>query len=63
LRLDLTEADGRPQNPLRAHGSLIIARRDGTLDPALLDDLLQRLPAVVVVGRAYTRSPSSTPGA
>ena len=63
LRLDLTEADGRPQNPLRAHGSLIIARRDGTLDPALLDDLLQRLPAVVVVGRAYTRSPSSLPGA
>ena len=56
VRLDLAEADGRPQNPLHAHGSLIIARRDGTLDPALLDDLLQRLPAVVVTGRAYVRS-------
>jgi hypothetical protein len=56
VQLDLAEADGRPQNPLHAHGSLIIARRDGTLDPALLDDLLQRLPAVVVTGRAYVRS-------
>jgi hypothetical protein len=59
VRLDLAEADGRPQNPLHAHGSLIIARRDGTLDPALLDDLLQRLPAVVVTGRAYVRSATS----
>ena len=56
IRFDLAEADGRPQNPLHAHGSLIIARRDGTLDPTLLDDLLQRLPAVVVTGRAYVRS-------
>jgi hypothetical protein len=61
VRFDLAEADGRPQNPLHAHGSLIIARRDGTLDPALLDDLLQRLPAVVVTGRAYVRSPTATP--
>jgi len=63
VRFDLAEADGRPQNPLHAHGSLIVARRDGTLDPALLDDLLQRLPAVVVTGRAYVRSPTTpTPG-
>ena len=55
LRLDLAEADGRPQNPLHAHASLIIARRDGTLDPALLEDLLERLPAVVV-GRAFVRT-------
>jgi hypothetical protein len=60
VRFDLAEADGRPQNPLHAHGSLIIARRDGTLDPALLDDLLQRLPAVVVTGRAYVRNATST---
>ena len=59
VRFDLAEADGRPQNPLHAHGSLIIARRDGTLDPTLLDDLLQRLPAVVVTGRAYVRSLST----
>jgi hypothetical protein len=56
LRLDLAEADGRPQNPLLAHRSLVIARRDGTLDPAALDDLLQRLPVVVVTGRAYVRN-------
>ncbi|MET1232887.1 MAG: HD domain-containing protein [Candidatus Limnocylindrales bacterium] len=56
IRFDLAEADGRPQNPLQAHGSLIVARRDGTLDPTLLDDVLQRLPAVVVTGRAYVRS-------
>ena len=62
IRFDLAEADGRPQNPLHAHGSLIIARRDGTLDPALLDDLLQRLPAVVVTGRAYVRGASSVTG-
>ena len=37
-------------------GALVIARRDGTLDPTLLDDLLQRLPAVVVTGRAYVRT-------
>ena len=62
LRLDLAEADGRPQNPLNVRGSLIVARRDGTLDPAPLQDLLERLPAVVVVGRAYVRSAtSSTP--
>ncbi|MFI5254762.1 MAG: HD domain-containing protein [Candidatus Limnocylindrales bacterium] len=61
LRLDLAEADARPQNPLSAHGSLIIARRDGTLDPALLEDLLGRLPAVVVTGRAYVRSASPVP--
>jgi HD superfamily phosphohydrolase len=59
VRFDLAEADGRPQNPLHAHGSLIIARRDGTLDPALLDDLLERLPAVVVTGRAYVRNATS----
>ena len=62
LRLDLAEADGRPLNPLHAHRSLVIARRDGTLDPAALDDLLQRLPLVVVTGRAYVRStPSPAP--
>jgi hypothetical protein len=62
IRFDLAEADGRPQNPLVAHGSLIIARRDGSLDPALLDDLLQRLPAVVVTGRAYVRTTPQTAG-
>src|SRR3970282_2047219 len=55
-RLDRAEADGRPQNPLNVRGSLIVARRDGTLDSAPLDDLLERLPAVGVVGRAYMRS-------
>ncbi|HMJ80777.1 MAG TPA: HD domain-containing protein [Candidatus Dormibacteraeota bacterium] len=56
VRLDLAEADARPQNPLAAAGQLIIARRDGTLDPTGLGELLERLPAVVVVGRAYRRA-------
>ncbi len=53
--LDLAEADARPQNPLKASGQLIVARRDGTLDPTALGELLERLPAVVVVGRAFVR--------
>ena len=55
LRIDLAETDGRPQNPLTAEGQLVVARRDGTLDAAVLGDLLERLPAVIVVGRAYER--------
>jgi HD superfamily phosphohydrolase len=55
-RLDLAEADARPQNPLFATGRLIVARRDGTLDAAPLGELLERLPAVVTVGRAYERA-------
>jgi hypothetical protein len=54
-RFDVALADARPQNPLLARGSLIVARRDGTLDAAALGDLLERLPAVVTVGRAYER--------
>ncbi|MGH2407383.1 MAG: HD domain-containing protein [Candidatus Limnocylindrales bacterium] len=59
LRLDLAETDARPQNPLVKRASLIVARRDGSLDPTALHDLLERLPAVVVVGRAYVRALSS----
>ena len=55
IRLDLAEADARPQNPTLPAGQLIIARRDGSLDAAPLGQLLERLPAVVVVGRAYER--------
>jgi HD superfamily phosphohydrolase len=55
-RLDLAEADARPQNPLLAEGRLIVARRDGSLDSAPLGELLERLPAVVTVGRAYERA-------
>ncbi|MGZ3632482.1 MAG: HD domain-containing protein [Candidatus Limnocylindrales bacterium] len=55
VRLDLAEADARPQNPLAVTGQLLIARRDGSLDPSGLGELLERLPAVVVVGRAYRR--------
>ncbi len=54
-RFDLAEADARPQNPLLAEGQLVVARRDGTLDTAPLGELLERLPAVVTVGRAYER--------
>ena len=54
-RLDLAEADARPQNPLLVEGKLIIAGRDGSLDAAPLEELLERLPAVVTVGRAYER--------
>jgi len=56
LRLDLAVADARPQNPILAEGQLIVARRDGTLDSEPLETLLERLPAVVVVGRAYERA-------
>jgi HD superfamily phosphohydrolase len=55
LRFDLAVADARPQNPILPEGQLIVARRDGTLDSAPLESLLERLPAVVVVGRAYRR--------
>jgi hypothetical protein len=54
-RYDVALADARPQNPLLAQGSLIVARRDGTLDATVLGELLERLPAVVTVGRAYER--------
>jgi hypothetical protein len=54
-RFDVALADARPQNPLLAQGSLIVARRDGTLDATVLGELLERLPAVVTVGRAYER--------
>ena len=56
FRVDLALADGRPQNPLHAEGMLVVARRDGTLDTAGLRQLLERVPAVVVVGRAYERA-------
>ena len=54
-RLDLALADGRPQNPLLVAGQLIVARRDGGLDEDALGELLERVPALVVVGRAYER--------
>jgi HD superfamily phosphohydrolase len=55
IRVDLAQTDGRPENPLGSRGRLVVARRDGSLDAAALTDLLERLPAVVVVGRAYER--------
>ena len=58
-RLDLAETDARPQNPLIAEGQLIVARRDGTLDSTRLTELLERLPAVVVLARAYERIPGA----
>ncbi len=54
-RFDLADADARPQNPLLVAGRLVVARRDGSLDAAPLSELLERLPAVVTVGRAYER--------
>jgi uncharacterized protein len=56
LRLDLAVTDARPENPILPEGQLIVARRDGTLDSTPLETLLERLPAVVVVGRAYERA-------
>ena len=55
-RFDLADADARPQNPLLDEGKLLVGRRDGTLDMAPLGELLERLPAVVTVGRVYARS-------
>jgi hypothetical protein len=55
LRVDLAQTDGRPENPLVARDQLVIARRDGSLDAEGIGELLHRLPAVVVVGRAYER--------
>jgi hypothetical protein len=55
LRFDIAITDGRPENPLAAAGSLIVARRDGTLDESALPALLERLPANLVIGRAYRR--------
>ena len=56
FRLDLSDADARPQNPLHVDGRLIVGRRDGTLDVKPLSELLERLPAVVTVGRVYERT-------
>jgi HD superfamily phosphohydrolase len=56
VRFDLAVADARPQNPILQDDQLIVARRDGTLDREPLAMLLERLPAVVVVGRAYERA-------
>ena len=56
LRFDLAVADARPENPILQDDQLIVARRDGTLDREPLAMLLERLPAVVVVGRAYERA-------
>jgi HD superfamily phosphohydrolase len=55
MRFDLAVADARPENPILQDDQLIVARRDGTLDREPLAMLLERLPAVVVVGRAYER--------
>jgi HD superfamily phosphohydrolase len=55
LRVDLAQTDGRPENPLLVGDQLVVARRDGSLDAEGVGELLNRLPAVVVVGRAYER--------
>jgi hypothetical protein len=56
VRVDLAETDARPENPLVPEGQLIVARRDGQFDASTLAELLERLPAVVVVGRAFERA-------
>ncbi len=56
FRFDLALKDGRPQNPLQVDGRLIVARRDGQLDATAVRELLERVPAVVIVGRAYERT-------
>ena len=55
FRFDLADADARPQNPLLVEGRLVVAGRDGSLDVTPLDAMLERLPAVVTVGRVYER--------
>jgi HD superfamily phosphohydrolase len=55
IRVDLAQTDGRPENPLNTRDQLVIARRDGSLDAQGIPELLERLPAVVVVGRAFER--------
>ena len=55
-RIDRTDADTHPQNPFQPEGPLLVASRDGTLDAAGLGELLERLPAVVTVVRAYARA-------
>jgi HD superfamily phosphohydrolase len=52
-RVDLAEADSGPYDPLDTEGQLIVARRDGSLDATGIASLLERLPAMVVVGRLY----------
>lgn len=55
VRVDLAIADSGPDDPVRVEGKLIVARRDGTLDATAIPQLLERLPALVVVGRLYER--------
>ena len=55
FRFDLADADARPQNPLFVGGRLVVAGRDGSLDATPLGAMLERLPAVVTVGRVYER--------
>ncbi|MFI5261487.1 MAG: HD domain-containing protein, partial [Candidatus Limnocylindrales bacterium] len=52
-RLDLAETDAQPEYARKLEGRLLVARRDGSLDAGAMGELLDRLPAVVVVGRAY----------
>ena len=54
-RLDLAETDAQPEYARKLEGRLLVARRDGSADAAAMGELLDRLPAVVVVGRAYRR--------
>ena len=44
-----------PEYARKLEGRLLVARRDGSLDAGAMGELLDRLPAVVVVGRAYRR--------
>ena len=55
-RIDRTDADTHPQNPFQPEGPLLVATREGALDAARLGELLERLPAVVTVVRAYART-------
>jgi len=61
LRVDLAEADSGPYARLDSGGQLIVARRDGTLDTTAVSALLERLPALVVIGRLYEPSVRESP--
>ena len=64
LRLDIAETDAQPEYARKVAGRLLVAHRDGRLDPDGMTELLERLPAVVVVGRLYARDDegNQTPG-
>ena len=56
-RLDLAETDAQPEYARKLEGRLLVARRDGSADAAAMGELLDRLPAVVVVGPCLPTGP------